>query len=245
MPSNTAIVVSDAHLGAASPEATEALHRFLRAVPDLCDQLVINGDLFEFWFEYQSVISRAAFPTLDALAAVRRAGVELTLTGGNHDRWGGPFWREQLGAKFHAGAVELELAGLRALVAHGDGVVDGELGARLLHRITRWPLTVKLFRALHPDVGYALVRRLAPLLAGSRDEDVVRRAAASQREYAERLLAERQELDLLVLGHTHWAAIVEAGPRRWYLNPGAWCDGWRYAVIDQHGPRLERFEAGA
>ena len=245
MPSNTAIVVSDAHLGAASSEATEALHRFLRAAPDLCDHLVINGDLFEFWFEYQSVIPRAAFPTLNALAAVRRAGVELTLTGGNHDRWGGPFWREQLGAEFHAGAVELELAGLRALVVHGDDVVDGELGARLLHRITRWPLTVKLFRTLHPDVGYALVRRLAPLLAGSRDEDVVRRAAASQREYAERLLAERQELDLLVLGHTHWAAIVEAGPRRWYLNPGAWCDGWRYAVIDQDGPRLERFESGA
>ena len=206
---------------------------------------MINGDLFEFWFEYQSVISRAAFPTLDALAAVRRAGVELTLTGGNHDRWGGPFWREQLGARFHAGAVELELAGLRALVAHGDGLVDGELGARLLHRVTRWPLTAKLFRALHPDVGYALVRRLAPLLAGNRDEDAVRRAAASQCEYAERLLAERPELDLLVLGHTHWAAIVEAGLRRWYLNPGAWCDGWRYAVVDRHGPRLEQFEAGA
>ncbi len=245
MPSNTAIVVSDAHLSAASPEATGAFHRFLLAAPDLCDQLVINGDLFEFWFEYRSVIPRAAFPTLDALAAVRRAGVELTLTGGNHDRWGGPFWREQLGAEFHPEAVELELAGLRALVAHGDGVVDGQLGARLVHRIVGWPLTVRLFRALHPDVGYALVRRLAPLLAGNRDEDVVRRAATSQREHAERLLAERQELDLLVLGHTHWAAIVEAGPRRWYLNPGAWCDGWRYAVIDQHGPRLERFEAGA
>ncbi len=237
-------MVSDAHLGAASPEAADAFHRFLLAVPDLCDQLVVNGDLFEFWFEYRSVIPRAAFPTLDALAAVRRAGVELTLTGGNHDRWGGPFWREQLGAEFHEGAAELELAGLRSLVAHGDGVVDGELGARVLHRITRWPLTAKLFHMLHPDVGYALVRRLAPLLAGSRDEDVMKRAAVSQREYAEGLLADRKDLDLLVLGHTHWAALVEAGPKRWYLNPGAWCDGWRYAVIDRDGPRLERFEAG-
>ena len=87
MPSSTtAIVVSDAHLSADSGDAGSAFHRFLEAVPDLGDHLVINGDLFEFWFTYRAVIPRAVFPTLAALAHVRKAGVRLTVTGGNHDR---------------------------------------------------------------------------------------------------------------------------------------------------------------
>ena len=35
---------------------------FLEAVPDNCDHLLINGDLFEFWFTYQSVIPREVTP---------------------------------------------------------------------------------------------------------------------------------------------------------------------------------------
>jgi UDP-2,3-diacylglucosamine hydrolase len=206
------------------------------------DHLVINGDLFEFWFEYRSVIPRQAFPTLEALAAVRRAGMRLTLTGGNHDRWGGPFWREQLGAEFHADAVELELAGLNALVTHGDGVAGGELGARVLHALTRWRPTVAAFRALHPDLGYALVRRLSPRLAGRRDPKIMEGAAAAQAAWARELLLARRDLELLVLGHTHAPLVDEVEPGRWYLNPGAFADGGRYAVVDEAGPRLARFE---
>jgi len=206
------------------------------------DHLVVNGDLFEFWFEYRSVIPRHLFPTLEALAALRRAGVRLTLTGGNHDRWGGPFWREQLRAEFHPDAVELELAGHRALVTHGDGVAGGELGARLLHAVTRWRPTAAAFRALHPDWGYALVRRLSPRLAGRRDPAIIEGAANAQAEWARKQLQQRRDLELLVMGHTHSPQLDQVEPGRWYLNPGAFADGGRYAVVTSGGPRLERFE---
>src|SRR5258707_4235164 len=52
------LVVADAHLGQVPPAVASAFHRFLDAVPDLGDALVINGDLFDFWFEYRSVIPR-------------------------------------------------------------------------------------------------------------------------------------------------------------------------------------------
>lgn len=237
-----AVIVSDAHIGLASDNVVAAFHSFLRSVPDLADHLVINGDLFEFWFEYRDVIPKAAFPTLEALAQLRRAGVRLTLTGGNHDRWGGDFWRRELEAEFHAEEVELDLAGHRALVTHGDGVGDEQWCARALHAVVRHPITVGLFRWMHPDVGFALVRRMSPLLAGrARDERVVRRYVKAQASYARRLLEERTELALLVMGHTHRPALEEMGAGRWYLNPGAFAEGMRYAVVGRDGPRLESF----
>ncbi|NIN11589.1 MAG: hypothetical protein GTN62_08810 [Gemmatimonadales bacterium] len=237
------IVVSDAHLGFAPESVTRAFHCFLEAVPSLGDHLVVNGDLFEFWFEYRAVIPRAAFSTLEALAAVRRTGVRITVTGGNHDRWGGEFWRRDLGAEFHEEVVDLDLAGFKALVSHGDGVGDEPGGARLMHAVTRHPLTARVFRWIHPDVGLALVRRMSPFMAGkTRDQAVIQRFAEQQADYARRLLARRPDLDLVVLGHTHRSALIPVGERRWYLNPGAWMDGYCYAMITPEGPTLERFE---
>lgn len=237
-----AIVVSDAHLGFAPQAATDGFHRFLAAVPTRGDHLVVNGDLFEFWFEYRSVIPRHAFPTLARLEALVRAGVRLTVTGGNHDRWGGGFWRE-LGATFHPRGAELDLAGHRALVAHGDGITDRPWSARLLHRVTGHPVTTTLFRWVHPDVGIGLVARLSPWLAGKRaDPASIAHTARAQAVYARRVLAERADLDLLVLGHTHHPVLEPVGARRWYVNPGAWMDGFRYAAVTAEGPRLARFD---
>ncbi len=209
------------------------------------DHLVLNGDLFDFWFEYRSVIPRSAFPTLVALATVRRRGVRLTVTGGNHDRWGGPFWQEELGASFHRGAVELNLAGHPALVMHGDDLAEPQIRARLLRAVVRHPLTEAVFRWVHPDVGWALVQRMSRRLARKTvDTAVMQLAAVTQAEYAHDLLEQRPELELVVLGHTHKPVLEEIGLGRWYVNPGAWMDGFRYATINEMGPELCQFERG-
>lgn len=237
-----AIIVSDAHLGFAPPEVTRAFHRFLERVPELGDHLIINGDLFEFWFEYRTVIPRAAFATLAALAALRRAGVRLTVIGGNHDRWGGAFWHQELGAAHHRDAAELELAGLRTLLAHGDGLADPHPAARALQRVVQHRWTVRAFRWIHPDLGIRLVGAVSRRLADREDRvELMRRSATAQAAYARRLLAARTDLDLLVLGHTHRAVLEAVAPQRWYLNPGAWMDGYRFATVGAEGPKLEQF----
>ncbi|MDH3495787.1 MAG: UDP-2,3-diacylglucosamine diphosphatase [Gemmatimonadota bacterium] len=242
MPSDAVAVVSDAHLGQAPPEVTDAFHRFLDAVPALAGHLVINGDLFDFWFEYRAVIPRRAFPVLSALDRLRRAGVRLTLTGGNHDRWGGDFWQRELGAAFHPDGTSLALAGRRAYVAHGDGLAERHRSARLMHRVTRWPATAALFRWLHPDLGVRLVDAMSGTLAEStRDETVLARAAAAQAAWARAYLADHPEVELLVLGHTHRPALEEVAPGRWYLNPGAFLERGRYALITADGPALRSF----
>ena len=49
-------VISDTHLGAAPPDVERALLAFLRSLRGRARSLLINGDLFDFWFEWRTVI---------------------------------------------------------------------------------------------------------------------------------------------------------------------------------------------
>ena len=242
VPSESVLIVSDAHLGHAPESVADAFHRFLAKVPELGRHLIINGDLFDFWFEYKRVVSRDAFPTLAALLQLRKAGVALTVTGGNHDRWGGDFWARELGAQFYAEPVELDLAGFRVLVAHGDGMSESRTASKIMHHITRLSLTVRIFGWIHPDLGFWLADRMSGSLAEqTRDAASLDRAAAVQAAFARNLLVQRTDLDIVVLSHTHRPALLPVAPRRWFLNPGAWMDGGSYAVLTSSGPELRHF----
>ena len=90
-------IVSDAHLGVASPQIEKSFVGFLRGLAGEAVTLVINGDLFDFWFEWKTVIPRRSFRALAALADLRDAGVEILWVAGNHDCWGGEVLREDIG----------------------------------------------------------------------------------------------------------------------------------------------------
>lgn len=238
-------VVSDIHLGAV-PEATERAFRgFLRHVAQEASSLLVNGDLFDFWFEYRHVILAEHYRVLAALRDVVEAGVPVAFVGGNHDAWAGPFLRDVVGMELHHGPVELSLAGRRTLVAHGDGVGRGDLRYRALKRLIRNPLTVGAFRAIHPDLG----RRVA-LLASSTEHKVASgdrsategRAAHIQAWATERLRAD-PGLELVLAGHAHRASCTEVAPGRFYVNSGDWLEGYDYVVLPAGGgpPELRRW----
>jgi UDP-2,3-diacylglucosamine hydrolase len=144
-----------------------------------------------------------------------------------------------LGATFNPDGAHLDVAGWRAFVAHGDGLTERHAAARLMHRVTRWPVTAWAFRWIHPDLGIRLVDAMSGRLADrTRDSRALDEASAAQARFAEKLLSDHAELDPVILGHTHRAALVRVGGERWYLNPGAWMAGGCYALVTGDGPRL-------
>jgi UDP-2,3-diacylglucosamine hydrolase len=236
------VVVCDAHLGAGSPAAEQAFLAFLDAVPSLGDALLVNGDLFDFWFAWRRVIPRAGFHVAAALARLRHR-MPIVMTGGNHDRWGDDFWRADLGIEFYPLEARFAFAGREVLAVHGDGLTERHWSARHLQRLTRHPATVRLFSALHPSLGFRLVDTMNHRL-GNTVTDPAALAAASRRqqEWAEARLAADSTLGLVIMGHTHRPALSEPSPGRFYVNPGAWLDGGRYAVCSAEGVELQRFE---
>ncbi|HEU4697932.1 MAG TPA: metallophosphoesterase [Gemmatimonadales bacterium] len=248
MPAEALVVVADAHLAAprpgAGPSPAEArLLAFLERVPDLGDALLVNGDLFDFWFGYRRAIPRHGFRVAAALARLT-ARVPVTLVGGNHDRWDRGFWRDDLGLAFAPRRATLAVGARRVLAVHGDGLTDRSATGRLAHRLVSLPVTSALFGLLPPDLGFPLVERLAPWLGdGHASAAEMERAAARQRAWAEATLEHDPSLGCLVMAHTHCPALVDFADGRQYLNPGAWFDGGRYAVVTERGAALRRFEA--
>jgi len=236
------VVVADAHLGQVPPSVQAAFHRFLDAIPSLGDALLINGDLFDFWFEYQTVIPRKHFSSLARLEALRAKGIPITFIGGNHDRWGGDFLTKDLGITFHAGEAELNLAGWQAFVAHGDGLTEQHWSAALLHAVTKHPVTIALFRMLHPAIGFWIADQFSRHLAdNTKDRAVLDRAAEAQLGFATALLARRPELGLVLLAHTHRPRLERLVDGRTYCNPGAFLDGGRYAIVTKDSVELKEF----
>ncbi|HEU0016265.1 MAG TPA: UDP-2,3-diacylglucosamine diphosphatase, partial [Longimicrobium sp.] len=197
-------VVSDLHLGAV-PDATErAFRAFLDHVAANASFLLINGDLFDFWFEYRHVILAEHYRVVAKLADVVDAGVRVAFVGGNHDAWAGAFLRDRVGISLHEGPVEMELGGRRALVAHGDGVGRGDLKYRALKKMIRNPVTVGAFRVLHPDLG----RRIAGLASTTEHKAEVADAAARGRAafiqaWALEQMRADSGIDLVLTGHAH------------------------------------------
>jgi UDP-2,3-diacylglucosamine hydrolase len=237
---HTLVVLADAHLGGTASDVQARLLAFLARVPEEGDALLINGDLFEFWFSYGRVIPRHGFKVAAALE--RLAGrLPIAMVGGNHDRWDTDFWRSEVGVDFHPASARLLVGRRRILAVHGDGLTDRRWSARLVHWTVSHRATRLAYRALHPDLGLPLVDRLAPRLGDRHSgEGLLARAAASQRAWAADLLARETDVDLLVMGHTHRPALEELAPGRHYLNPGAWFDGGRYAVVTETAIRLCR-----
>lgn len=238
----TTVVVSDAHLGAVPPASERAFLGFLRAVPDLTRDLVINGDLFDFWFEYRSVVLREHFPVLRRLADLVDAGVRVRLVAGNHDAWGGSFLRDELGLELVDGPSRLRLRGHDTLLAHGDGLGSGDLGYRFLKRLIRGRTARFAFRLLHPDLARPLVRRLS----GTPERHEAGPGSEADRadrlsEHASRLLTEEPELELVIFGHAHRPELREVFPGRFYLNAGDWIHHHTYGVVAPHGLELRRW----
>jgi UDP-2,3-diacylglucosamine hydrolase len=237
----TLVIISDAHLGVAPSETEEGLLDFFEAVPSLGDCLLINGDLFDFWFTYSRVIPRRGFHVAAALARLRRH-LPIVMVGGNHDRWDRDFWEGDLGLSFSPYRATFKVGSRTVTAVHGDGLAESRWQARVIHRIIQHPATAAVYRVLHPDLGLRMVDLLSPVLGDHTvDEAKLTRAAARQRQWAERLLADDTGVGLLVMGHTHRAVLEELATGRQYLNPGAWFDSFRYAVATETGAELCTF----
>lgn len=212
---------------------------FLRALKGRAASLVINGDLFDFWFEWRTVVPRRGVRVLAALADLKEAGTETLWIAGNHDCWGGDVLRDDFGLSYHVGTWDGELAGWRTRIDHGDGLREVEdRRYRALRAVLRHPLSVRAFRLLHPD----LASRLA---IGSSQASRTHRAldgGAGLRSVAMRALADSSSLDLVVYGHSHVPALERAPTGGVYANAGSWLEAPTFLRISPERIELRSFD---
>jgi len=223
-------VFSDTHLGAAPTDVERQLLAFLRHLRGRAGSVVINGDLFEFWFEWRSVIPRPAFRVLAALADLVESGAPVLWIAGNHDCWGGDVLRNDVGVDYHVGAWKGELAGWKTMIEHGDGLrAIEDRKYRRLRTVIRHPASIWAFRhLLHPDFG----SRLAAGSSHASRTYQARDGGRGLREVAMAQLAAEPSVDLVIYGHSHVAALERAPGGSVYANAGSWMSKPTFLRLD-------------
>ncbi len=233
---------SDVHLGIrnirrSQHEQEETFIAFLRAIRDDAETLYIVGDLFEFWFEYRTVVPIRGARILFELYALTQAGVRVICLPGNHDIWLGPYLADQVGLQLADGPITVTHQGLTFYIAHGDEFrTDWKF--RISRAILKNPTCIALFRLLHPDLGALLARATSRISAYRSFTHPV-----SSRDIllpgAKEKIA--QGIDIVLCGHYH-------RPLRQPLDTGAliilgdWISNDTYAVLENGAIELKKWQ---
>ncbi len=235
-------VMSDAHLGFAPASVERAVLGFLRHVSDVAGSVVINGDLFEFWFEWKSVIPRRGFRVLAALADLTDRGTPVLMLAGNHDCWGGDVLRRDAGVDYRLGPWLGDLAGWHARIEHGDGLRPREdRRYRMIRHVLRNRMAIRAFRWLHPDMATPLATHSSH---ASRSY-VARDGGRGLRQAAERAVDADPRLELVVYGHSHVPMLARVAGHAVYANPGSWLDAPTFLRITPNRVALRRWDGSA
>ena len=95
--------VSDAHLGSRlvkNPREHEMrLVNWLDKVKSDAEAIYMLGDMFDFWFEYKTVMPKGFVRFLGKMAELTDSGIEIHYFTGNHDIWMYSYVQEELGVK--------------------------------------------------------------------------------------------------------------------------------------------------
>ncbi|GIV50456.1 MAG: UDP-2,3-diacylglucosamine hydrolase [Candidatus Kapaibacterium sp.] len=229
--------LSDVHLGYGTLEQTRQreslLIAVLEAIRPRATQLFLVGDIFDYWFEYRTVLPRQFYRTLAALDRMRSHGVAIDYLVGNHDFGHRDFFERELGIPVHWHDIERTLGEKRFYIAHGDGKVAGDWGYLVLRKLLRSRLANKLYRWIHPDIGIALAAlssRKSRNYTSERDDGT----RDSLADFARHAICERG-FDYVIMGHRHRPTVQQYSctqHRGTYINLGDWLSSPRVAVFD-------------
>ncbi|MEK6572634.1 MAG: UDP-2,3-diacylglucosamine diphosphatase, partial [Bacteroidota bacterium] len=220
--------VSDAHLGVNEREIERQKERELIRFFDLVEsdgkQLFILGDLFDFWFEYRTVIPKGYHRVLAKLSELVEKGIEINYLAGNHDFWLGNFFEEDIGMHVFAEPFGITIGNAKFFLHHGDGLAQKDLGYRIMKKILRNRLNIKLYSWLHPDLGIGLARfssRKSRNYTSQKDFGEV----DGMLSFAAKKIAEG--FQYVVMGHNHQPVYENVGDG-FYVNLGDWISHYTY-----------------
>ena len=239
---------SDNHLGA--PTQKESLVRekkfvnWLESISEDAAAIFLLGDLFDFWFEYKSVVPKGFTRTLGKLAELTDRGIPIYYFVGNHDLWMQGYFEEELHIPVFHQPEEFRFNDKLFYIGHGDGLGPGDKGYKRMKKLFTNPVAKWFFRWLHPDLGVRLAQYLSvknKLISGDEDITFLGEDKEWLVQYAKRKLQQKHR-DYFVFGHRHLPLEIPLGDNSHYINLGDWIHYYTYAVFDGDSMQLKTFE---
>jgi UDP-2,3-diacylglucosamine hydrolase len=247
VPGKKIYFVSDSHLGVPSHESSlereKVLVKWLDEISEDAEEIFLLGDIFDFWFEYRTVVPKGFVRLLGKLAELSDRGIPVHYFTGNHDMWTFGYFEKELGVKVYRHPIIRTFNEKLFLIGHGDGLGPGDTGYKFLKKVFSNRVCQKLFSWLHPGFGTGLAlyfSRKSRIANGPADEIFLGEERERLITFCKETLDETH-FHYFIFGHRHLPLDIRVGPNSRYINTGDWVTQYSYAAFDGRELSLEKY----
>ena len=233
---------SDFHLGTPNDEQSRKREKliveWLDEIKSDAEELYLMGDVFDFWFEYKTVVPKGYVRLLGKLAELSDSGIKLHYFTGNHDMWVFDYIPKELNATLYRKPVQREINGKKFFLGHGDGLGPGDTGYKFIKKVFANKFSQWLFARLHPNFGIGMANfwsKKSRIATQLKEEKYLGDDKEFLVMFCKETLA-NEYFDYLIFGHRHLPLDIKINDSR-YINLGDWFIYNSYAVFD--GLKLE------
>jgi UDP-2,3-diacylglucosamine hydrolase len=221
--------ISDLHLTENQPGTVRQFVRLAEQLPARRGELVILGDLFEYWAGDEETAQGIGALVSGALRRLTQAGTAVYMMHGNRDLLLGDSFARATGAVFLADPCRTILAGEAALLSHGDAYCTLDTAYQAYRRWARNPLWQRFFLATPLAIRRTLIGELRRMSeAGKKKRDAqIMDVTPEAIEQALRSAGVRR----MIHGHTHrpnrHRFVLDGQPAERWVLPDWDLDGER------------------
>jgi len=236
--------LSDAHLG--YPGKEESLERekklvsFLDKISGEAGEIYFLGDIFDFWYEYQSVVPRGYTRFLGKISELSDRGVKIHYFTGNHDIWSFGYLKEESGINLYRKEITRDIGSKKFFLSHGDGTDKSDRKFLFLKRVFHNRLLQWLFSRLHPNFAFYIAKRW------SRHSRMVHGTDPFGGEDEPMVIYSRENLldgqfDFIIFGHRHCPVDYRLNETTRMIILGDWLTHFTYGEFDGESFHLKNY----
>ena len=228
---NNIVILSDIHFGAGrdSMQREKDFIYFLDKIRG--KDLILLGDIFDFWIEYRSAIYKKYFHVLCSIKHFISDGGKVYFVPGNHDFYSTDFFME-IGMIVKGEGITIEWRGKRVFLHHGDVFSFKGKFNRFFYGN---PIVRSIFRMFHPDIGIVIASMVSKTSYKRPRKDVVAIPAGVKELF--------DEYDIIITGHTHTVGVKEIGEGKYYINAGEWLFNRSYVEITSESISVKEWDS--
>lgn len=238
---------SDQHLGAPTQKESfireKLFLKWLDTITKDAEAVFLLGDLFDFWFEYKTVVPKGFVRVLGKLARMKDKGIPIYFFVGNHDLWMNDYFETELNIPVYHQPQEFTIDNKQFFIGHGDGLGPGDKGYKRMKKVFTFPLFQWMFRWLHPDLGVRLGQYMSvknKLISGNEDIKFLGEEKEWLVQYCRQKL-KTNNYNYFVFGHRHLPLEIGLTEKSTYINLGDWVSFFTYAVFENGKLSLKKY----
>lgn len=213
-PLTNPIIISDLHLAPTKPKTIMAFVRFMKTIAPRYPELVILGDLFDYWIGDDA--HPEAQPVIALLKLHAATGRRVIVMPGNRDVMLGAAFARAAGAELIRDRIVADICGRKTLLAHGDQWCLRDVAYQKFRALTHDPRWQAMMLMKSVEERLAIAKQ-----ARAQSESEKGEKSMADMDVVESAVAEAVKaagVDLVIHGHTHKpAAHMQNGYERWVI----------------------------